>query len=136
MAVADNQTFFPVSTVRSYKEKPTDGTKDYELHECPEPGCSKTLESMEALDAHMVAGHHEEAVESESVYDKIRRQWADCFSTITVDDKDLVGAKENSVRVENAPTTTSFINGMGLTETERGPWSISTRTNTIFNNEI
>ena len=43
MAVADNQTFFPVSTVRSYQEKSTDETEDDELHECPEPGCSKTF---------------------------------------------------------------------------------------------
>jgi hypothetical protein len=30
MAVADNQTFFPVSTVRSYQEKSTDETEDDE----------------------------------------------------------------------------------------------------------
>ena len=29
----------------------------------------------------MIAGDHDEAVESESVYDKVRRQWAGRFST-------------------------------------------------------
>ncbi len=47
MAVADNQTFFSVGTVRSYQEKSTDEREDDELHECPEPGCPKTFESMD-----------------------------------------------------------------------------------------
>ena len=83
-----------VDSVRNYKEKPIDETEDDKLHECPEPGCSKTFESMEVLEAHMIAGDHDEAVESESVYDKIRRQWAGRFSTVTVDDEDHVNSKK------------------------------------------
>ena len=72
MAVVDNQTFSPVDSVGNYEEKPIDETEDDKLHECSEPGCSETFESMEVLEAHMIAGDHDEAVESESVYDKIR----------------------------------------------------------------
>ena len=91
MAVVDNQTFFSVDSVRNYKEKPIDETEDDKLHECS----SKTFESMEVLEAHMIAGDNDEAVESESVYDKIRRQWADRFSTVTVDDEDSVNSEKN-----------------------------------------
>ena len=44
----------------------------------------------------MVAGH-EETVKSESVYDKIRRQWASRFSTITVEDEDLMGSEKSQL---------------------------------------
>ena len=50
---------------------------------------TRLLKSMEVLEAHMIAGDHDEAVESESVYDKVRRQWAGRFSTVTVDDEVL-----------------------------------------------
>ena len=120
MAVVDNQTFFPVDSARNYKEKPTDETEDDKLHECSEPGCSKTFESMEVLEAHMIAGDHDEAVESESVYDKIRKQWAGRFSTVTVDDEDPVNSEKSQLGLKTSKQQPQLSMGWALQKPRGG----------------
>ena len=122
MAVVDNQTFLPVNSVtyRNYKEKPTDETLDDKLHECSKPGCSKTFESMEVLEAHMIAGHHDEAVESESVYDKMRRQWAGRFSTVTVDDEDPVSSEKSQLGLKTSKQQSQLLMGWALQKSRGG----------------
>ena len=120
MAVVDNQTFFPVDSVRNYKEKPIDETEDDKLHECSEPGCSKTFEFMEVLEAHMIAGDHDEAVESESVYNKIRRQWAGRFFTVTVDDENSVNSEKSQLGLETSKQQPQLSMGWALQKPRGG----------------
>ena len=58
--------------------------REVRIHECSEPGCSQELDSMEDLDVHVELGVHELVHPNESIYDKLRRQWAAQFGNVTV----------------------------------------------------
>jgi hypothetical protein len=75
---------------------------------------------MEVLEAHMVAGHHEETVESESVYDKIRRQWASHFFTITVEDEDLMGSEKSQLESKTSKQKPNLLMGWALQKPREG----------------
>jgi hypothetical protein len=75
---------------------------------------------MEVLEAHIIAGHHEETVESESVYDKIRRQWASHFSTITVEDEDLMGSEKSQLESKTSKQKPHLLMGWALQKPREG----------------
>ena len=45
-------------------------------------GCGKVFRSFEDLELHLGVGKHENAVQNESLYDQLRRDWAEKFLTI------------------------------------------------------
>ena len=49
------------------------------LFECPDPGCARTFKSVEDMELHVSVGQH-----TESVYDKLKRDWVEKFSSLTI----------------------------------------------------
>jgi Arf-GAP/Rho-GAP domain/ANK repeat/PH domain-containing protein 3 len=52
------------------------------LFECSVVGCGKVFRRFEDLELHLDVGKHENTVQSESLYDQLRRDWAEKFLTI------------------------------------------------------
>ena len=52
------------------------------LFECSIVGCGKVFRRFEDLELHLDVGKHENTVQSESLYDQLRRDWAEKFLTI------------------------------------------------------
>ena len=67
-------------TIKSTHSDPEGPTEDV-LFECPEPGCSREFSTAEELEDHMHFGQHDKTscATSESLYDKLRRDWAENF---------------------------------------------------------
>ena len=61
------------------KEEPTEEGR---LFECPEPGCQRAFQSFCELEIHAEIGNHGNRPMSESFYDRMRREWAERFSTV------------------------------------------------------
>ena len=52
------------------------------LFDCTEPGCNHVFETFESLELHMDMGWHSRFINSESVYDALKREWAKQFTTL------------------------------------------------------
>ena len=84
-----SEEFFDCRDTRVYKCKDTstessvssDSEKD--MFECLESGCSKSFRNFSELESHLDIEDHcvKEERQSETLYDKLRRDWADIFTT-------------------------------------------------------
>ncbi|KAL9961193.1 hypothetical protein ACROYT_G030093 [Oculina patagonica] len=59
-----------------------ESTEEGQLFECSEPGCEKLFKSFCELEIHAEIGSHGNKPMTESCYDRIRREWAERFSTV------------------------------------------------------
>ena len=57
-------------------------TEEGQLFECPEHGCQKVFKSFCEIEMHAEIGNHGNRPISESIYDRMRREWAKRSSTI------------------------------------------------------
>lgn len=92
-----------------------------EIFSCSESTCVLTFKTMEEADAHMDTEKHvNEVSESESVYDTIRKRWAD-----KVSDMNVVPSKGLHIPVVPGPSTStsrfSSSEGWALKTNKRGP---------------
>ena len=55
-----------------------------DIYSCQESGCVLTFKSQQEADAHMDTGKHNKELESESLYDTIRKKWASRVTGVTV----------------------------------------------------
>ena len=55
-----------------------------DIYSCQENGCVLTFKSQQEADAHMDTGKHNKELESESLYDTIRKKWASRVTGVTV----------------------------------------------------
>ena len=75
--------FFSVKDVRIHKTKSSDDEQSSSLFFCSEPGCQMVFEKFSELESHLDVGeHHQVHRASETVYDKVRRDWAKKFLTV------------------------------------------------------
>ena len=88
---SDNQYFqFQKNDMREVKkntrlkdEEETD-TEQLLFH-CLEPGCKLSFKSFNEYDLHMVVGDHTNTSEgTESIYNKVKRDWAKMFTTLSL----------------------------------------------------
>ncbi|XP_061189168.1 uncharacterized protein LOC133197244 [Saccostrea echinata] len=73
---------------------------DSSLFNCPEPGCIKVCSSYKSLESHVLVGIHEFKLERESVYDSIRKQWAELCNNVVITKKNVVDIACTSETVE------------------------------------
>ena len=87
---------------------------------CSENTCVLTFKTMEEADAHMDTGKHVKVSECESVYDTVRKRWADKVSEMNV-----VTSKGLHIPVVPGPSTStsrfSSSKGWALKTNKRGP---------------
>ena len=55
-----------------------------EIFSCTETGCVLTFKTEAEADAHMDSGRHVRELESESLYNSIRKKWADKVTGVSV----------------------------------------------------
>ena len=73
-----------------------DSEKEAALFECKEPGCSYVFTTFEELQDHIHFGGHVSSLREnhESVYDRLRRDWALKFSTMSIDSRQKLPPSE------------------------------------------
>ncbi|KAL9985690.1 hypothetical protein ACROYT_G008123 [Oculina patagonica] len=75
--------FFPVKEARIHNATSTDGKETSGLFSCPEPGCQMVFKKVSELENHLDVGEHRQMRGgSETVYDKLRRDWAEKFLNV------------------------------------------------------
>ena len=97
---------FDCRETRVYKCKDTttessvSSDSEIDVFECSEPGCMKSFRTFSELESHLDIGDHcvKEERQSETLYDKLRRDWVDMFTTsvnITKDGTCTPGSQQN-----------------------------------------
>lgn len=82
--------FFPVKETRFHKATSSDDQQSSGLFFCSEPGCQMVFKKFSELESHLDVGEHRQVRRgSETVYDKLRRDWAEKF--LTVDNNEETG---------------------------------------------
>lgn len=75
--------FFPFKDTHLYKSAGANGTAKEGIFSCPESGCQMIFEKFGDLEAHLDVGDHTPGkLKMESTFDKLRREWAEKFSTV------------------------------------------------------
>ena len=90
-----------------------------EIFSCSENTCVLTFKTMAEAEAHMDTGKHVQASECESVYDTVRKRWAE-----RVTEMNLVSGEALRIAVDEGPSTSSECNspeGWALKTTRRAP---------------
>ncbi|PFX12870.1 Protein sidekick-2 [Stylophora pistillata] len=92
-ALVVSKEFFPFHNARVYEYTVpgTEGSNEdddlddskMDMFECSEPGCVKSFQTFSELELHLNVGDHcvKDERLSETVYDKLRRDWAERFTT-------------------------------------------------------
>jgi len=83
--------FFSVKETRFHNATSSDDEQSSGLFSCTEPGCKMMFKKISELESHLDVGEHrQERGGSETVYDKLRRDWAEKF--LTVDKNEETGS--------------------------------------------
>ena len=83
--------FFAVKEARTHKATSSDDEQSSGLFICSEPGCQMVFKKFSELESHLDVGEHRQVHKgTETVYEKLRRDWAEKF--LTVDNKEETGS--------------------------------------------
>ena len=75
--------FFSFKDTRVYKSARASGTEKEGIFPCPDSGCLMIFEKFDVLESHLDVGDHTPGkLKMESTFDKLRREWAQKFSTV------------------------------------------------------
>ena len=88
------------------------------LFECSVPGCTEVFDSFTDLEMHLDVGQHaKKRTQSESIYDRIRRDWAAKFATVDVAEKSPCVTLPTS---SDTPSRQSLKMGWAISKTSTG----------------
>ena len=74
---------FPFKDTRLYKSASASGAKKKRIFQCPGSGCPMIFEKFGDLEPHLDLGDHTPGnLKKESTFHKLRREWAQKFSTV------------------------------------------------------
>lgn len=117
-----SEDFFTCRDARIYKCKDAepessdedtdaaDTSSDIEMFECSEPGCVKSFQTFSELESHLDIGDH-----CVSLYDKLRKDWVDMFTTAVNITEDAGCADSTQERVcQTSPSHQSVEMGWAL----------------------
>ncbi|CAC5416082.1 unnamed protein product [Mytilus coruscus] len=98
----ENEMSTETTTIRPVSSSALQTTLSFD---CPEPGCIKHYASYRTLENHVLLGTHDLRLERESVYDIIRKQWAELCNNVIVTRKKNVASQctDNQQAVETLP---------------------------------
>ena len=84
-----HENFFPVKEARVYKrETNSENEQCNGLLSCSEPECNMVFKKFSELENHFDVGEHSQVRRnSDMVYDKLRRDWAEKFGTVDKDEE-------------------------------------------------
>ena len=79
-------------------------TEDCGIFSCPDSGCTLQFSSFNALQDHLLVGKHHYALERETTYDMIKKQWASLCSEVMLTRKSVIPTKDlNQTASEGLP---------------------------------
>ena len=126
--------FFDCKDARVYKcQEPLsessddDGDNQLHLFECSEPGCVKSFPTFSELESHLNVGDHiikQARKDSETLYDKLRRDWVERFTTavnITEDMPSTSSVQSASDQHDPPPSDPAVCMGWALAKPRAGP---------------
>ena len=126
--------FFDCKDARVYKcQEPLsessddDGDNQLHLFECSEPGCVKSFPTFSELESHLNVGDHiikQARKDSETLYDKLRRDWVERFTTavkITEDMPSTSSVQSASDQHDLPPSDPAVCMGWALAKPRAGP---------------
>ena len=67
------------------------------MFQCPDPGCARTFKSVEDVELHVSVGQH-----TESVYDRLKREYAVKFSFLTIEGETTTSTETESYIVSSS----------------------------------
>lgn len=80
--------FFPLKEARLHKTTASDSEQSSGIFPCSEPGCQMVFKKFSELESHLDIGEHSQLHrDSDTVYDKLRRDWAAKFLTVDNDEE-------------------------------------------------
>ena len=84
-----HENFFPLKEARVYKrETNSENEQSNGLFSCSEPGCNMVFKKFSELENHLDVGEHSQVCRNyDTVYDKLKRDWAEKFRTVDKDEE-------------------------------------------------
>ncbi|PFX14753.1 hypothetical protein AWC38_SpisGene21066 [Stylophora pistillata] len=91
-----DEKFFPLKETRLHKaKKNSDGEQVNDLFACSDPGCNMVFKKFSELESHLDVDNHCQILRnSDTVYDKLRKDWAENF--LRVNDEEIDSAPVKS----------------------------------------
>ena len=74
----------------------TISTEDTGIFSCPDTGCTLQFSNFSGLQDHLLVGKHHYALERETTYDLIKKQWASLCSEVMLSRKSIIPSKEHN----------------------------------------
>ena len=113
--------FFPFMGARLYKSARASGTEKEGIFPCPESGCQMIFEKFGDLETHLDVGDHTPGtLKMESVFDKLRREWAQKLSTVDPVKKSAGADSSTATASKSAGSTCELPLGWALQSPRRG----------------
>ncbi|CAH3148884.1 unnamed protein product, partial [Porites lobata] len=83
-----HENFFPLKEALAHKrETNSENEQSNGLFSCSEPGCNMVFKKFSGLENHLDVGEHSQVRRNlDTVYDKLRRDWAEKFRTVDKDE--------------------------------------------------
>ena len=82
--IQEDDGFFKFKVRATKEEKRMAEDDESNAIECTVPGCEKVFKCFENLEIHLSAGNRTNTLENETLYDSLRKKWADKFQTIDI----------------------------------------------------
>ncbi len=95
------------------------------LFECREANCNYVFATFRDVEMHMDLGQHSRFVNNESVYDTLRREWANKYSTVTTDVQKAATTQKSTVQLESGESDLHM--GWALSKARSGGARFSTK---------
>ena len=113
--------FFPLMDARLYKSARARGTEKEGIFPCPESGCQLIFKKLGHLETHLDVGDHTPGtLKMESTFDKLRREWAQKFSTVDQVKKSAGAYSSTATARKSAGSTCELPLGWALQSPRRG----------------
>lgn len=94
------------------------------IFECTEENCNYVFSKFSDLEMHMDLGQHSRFVNNESVYDTLRREWANTYSTVTTNVQKASTTQKSMMQRESGESDLAM--GWALSKARTGSVRFST----------
>ena len=105
-----------------------------QVFECTIPGCGKVFKRYENLSLHLETGKHNNNLENVTVYDQIRRDWAEKFVTIDIRPQRKQKSQAKAILAESSEETLATSASQATAENKMG-WALKQSVASVRFNE-
>ena len=122
-----HKDFTEISSRRQKKLDPAEDESASEEggnFECIEENCNYVFSKFSDLEMHMDLGQHSRFVNNVSVYDPLRREWANTYSTVTTNFQKAAITQKSTMQLESGES--DFSMGWALSKARTGSVRFST----------